>query len=116
MGSENRSTVDWETASRCPICGEPGREVKVIQIPYRLGARGHILMCDNIERCRWGEEKLRWIVQVNANGTIPVRQAGEKQYPKLPPINEEQFMDNLNQQLDAEVKEHTEVRNPRSGM
>lgn len=107
------ATTDWETASRCPKCDTPGTEVKQVPIPYRVGAIGHIMICPNNERCRWGEEKIRWIVQVNPNGTIPVQEPGPKQYPKLPSITDDDLDQRLKAIEEAPLK-GGEVANPYS--
>ena len=104
-------TVTWKEASLCPKCETQGVEVKTIPIPYRVGARGHIMICPNIERCNWGKEKIRWIIQVNPNGTIPVQQPGPKQYPDLPKITEEDLERRLKDIEDAPLQ-GGEVNNP----
>lgn len=105
------ATTDWETASRCPRCDTQGTEVKTIPIPYRVGARGHIMICPDTDRCEWGKEKIRWIIQVNPNGTIPINEPGPKQYPKLPPISDADLERQLKDIEDAPVNKG-EIRNP----
>lgn len=105
------ATTTWETASKCPKCETQGVEVKVIPIPYRVGAQGHIMVCPNTERCRWAEEKIRWIVQVNPNGTIPIQEPGPKQYPKLPSISDDDLQQRLKDIEQGPLK-GGEVQNP----
>ena len=69
------------------------------------------MVCPNTERCRWGEEKIRWIIQVNPNGTIPVQEPGPKQYPKLPPITEDDLERRLKDIENAPLR-GGEIANP----
>jgi hypothetical protein len=104
-------TASWAEASLCPKCKTQGREVKVIDIPYRLGAKGHVLTCPNKERCNWGEEGIRWIVQVNPNGSIPVYEAGPKNYPALPKLSDEAVERQL-QEIENAPLRGGEIKNP----
>jgi hypothetical protein len=108
------ATVTWEEASKCPRCESPGREVKTVPIPYRVGAEGHILVCTNRDRCSWGQDGTRWLVQVNPNGTIPVNEPGPKSFPAIPKISDEDLERRL-RDLENEPKRGGEIRNPWSG-
>lgn len=56
-----------EEAGRCPKCKEPGRHEGDRQLESAR-AKLKVFRCENA-RCKWHGET--WIVQVNANGTIP---------------------------------------------
>jgi hypothetical protein len=68
----------FEEASRCPTCGEPGKALQVTNA-NNYGDRLHHFQCDNANRCR--HYQTGWVVQVSADGSIPTRQAGPKQFP-----------------------------------
>lgn len=83
------STASWEEASRCYKCGEPGHEIGKTSHPSRRGSVIHTLRCDN-ERCRDYDEQLlslrwSWIIQVDEDGTIPVREPGVKEFAAQAP-------------------------------
>jgi hypothetical protein len=65
-------------------------------------------MCEN-KQCRWFGTT--WIVQVDKDGSIPIREQGAKQFPKLPEISEEKFQEQLDRQLKLETKAGAEIRN-----
>jgi hypothetical protein len=73
-------STTWEDAKRCPKCGNPGNDSVVT--PLGNGSKIHTIYCEN-PTCRWYETS--WIVQVMADGSIPVRKPGEKDYPELSP-------------------------------
>jgi hypothetical protein len=66
----------FEEAKRCPKCGNPGQEKLVT--PQRDGSRVHNFTCVT-ELCRWYDTG--WVVQVMADGSIPIRQPGVKDHP-----------------------------------
>lgn len=69
-----------ETARRCPKCKMPGEPVSVVPVPSKPGDKVHTMMCRN-DRCTWFNTG--WIYQVKADGTIPVRRPGPKQFEPL---------------------------------
>lgn len=73
------SDTTLEEARRCPRCKEPGRLLTVM--PPREGpGKVNVYVCENT-RCV--SEDGRWIVQILPDGTIPVRQKGEKEFPEM---------------------------------
>jgi hypothetical protein len=66
-----------EEASKCPRCGAQGFNASMSQ--GRRGSKVYTYTCQN-DTCSW--YKTGWVVQVNADGTIPERQAGPKEHPK----------------------------------
>lgn len=76
--------ANLDDALHCPKCKQPGNPVASHN---STGAKGqpvvvHSVKCEN-ERCRWYDTT--WIVQVNPDGTVPERKAGEKEFPALLP-------------------------------
>jgi len=70
----------FEHARRCPRCESPGVEGASRPGPHRSVM--HTFHCHN-ERCRWYTTS--WVVQVNADGSIPPPDAYRpKQFPVLP--------------------------------
>lgn len=67
-----------EEASRCPKCSEPGDHVN--STPATKGAVVRNYYCRNA-RCNWFNTS--WIVQVNADGSVPERKSGEKDFAPL---------------------------------
>ncbi len=67
-----------EDATRCPKCQTTGREVKKSSGPKE--SKIYVFHCPN-DKCRWFNTG--WTVQVNANGSIPERVKGEKEFPAL---------------------------------
>jgi hypothetical protein len=80
LSSPARPTVDWETASRCPICGTQMAVKNQRRPALNITSTVYELECRNINRCRWAEEKATKIVQILADGTIPVMLPGPKVY------------------------------------
>lgn len=75
----------YEEAKRCPKCETPGQEVAVK--PGRRGSKIHTFRCPN-HRCQWYNTD--YIVQVNADGTIPDPDAYRpKNFPALPHRSDE---------------------------
>ena len=77
----------WEESKRCPICDRPGEEVatnlpghKITNQPDRAGGKVYTFKCIT-EMCRWFDTT--WIVQVRADGTIPMRAPGDKQFAPI---------------------------------
>lgn len=70
----------YEEAKRCPRCSQPG-----VDVSNRIGPRGvriHTIICKN-QRCKWYDTN--YIIQVNADGTIPDPILERpKSYPELP--------------------------------
>lgn len=83
-----RPTVDWETASRCPRCEVQMTAIEQKRSPFNLTATIHILECRN-DRCVWGRERMRKMVEIMADGTIPVMLPGPKTYD-VPLLTKEQ--------------------------
>ena len=67
-----------EDAIRCPKCQENGKEVK--RTPGPKGSRIYVFHCQK-ETCKWFGTG--WTVQVKADGTVPERQKGPKQFEQL---------------------------------
>lgn len=98
--SPARPTVDWETASRCPRCNEPMATVHSFRPALNLSATLYVLECRNANRCPWGEVRGRKIVEVMADGTIPVMLPGPKTYnaEHLSPEQQSKIDEFFNQQ------------------
>lgn len=82
------TTASWDQASRCYKCGEPGVVIGETNHPSRPGSKIKTLRCDN-ERCRDYDANIKslrwsWIVQVDSDGNIPVREAGAKEFNTSP--------------------------------
>lgn len=70
----------YEEAKRCPKCEQPGQEIGTK--PMRGGGHIKTIICHN-SRCNWHDTT--WIVQVNADGSIPEPTLDrEKSFPKIP--------------------------------
>lgn len=70
----------FEQARRCPRCESPGVEGPSRQGPHRSVM--YTFHCHN-DRCRWYTTS--WVVQVNADGSIPPPDAYRlKQFPSVP--------------------------------
>ena len=115
-----KGQVDYETATHCPKCGMPGEVASRVPAPNarRRGTQVHYVYCRN-EVCSWFNTN--WIVQVNEDGSIPLRaDQGEKVYPGLPgglsaADEERRAVESLARQLQAETQAGgAEIRNPRS--
>lgn len=101
----------WEEASRCPRCGQPGEDTKQqvvrnVRMP-RGGQRPtmHQLTCRN-ELCLW--YNTHWMVQVNADGSIPKENYNRLQDPIYPRVKrdqrrKEQVLDNIRRQIHIET-------------
>lgn len=72
-----------EEAERCPKCKVTGEHRN--STPGKNGATVRSYYCMN-SRCSWFETA--WIVQVNADGSIPERSAGAKDFAALTPGQE----------------------------
>ncbi len=75
------ATVEWEEAIRCPKCDTPGRDTGYLLGPG--GVKTHSIVCVN-ERCVWFDTN--WAIQVQSDGTIPVREDAERQPKVFPKI------------------------------
>lgn len=89
----NTDTVSMlEEASACPICKQPGKEVRRDRQRTPTGKMATILTinCEN-ERCRWNGTG--WVVQLNDDGSIPVRnpnkKGGDREFEEMSPIFKE---------------------------
>lgn len=108
-------TVDYETATRCPRCDIPGQVVS--KLPATSGRPGtvvHVVFCRN-QACVWCDSS--WIVQVNRDGTIPVRASGGvKSFPDLPQTGDPtaRAIATVARQLRAETEVGSEIANPNS--
>jgi hypothetical protein len=110
------ATATWEQASRCPGCGEQGSEI--LSSPTRGGGQIKTLVCMN-ERCKYWEpaymvgqkgKGFRWIVQVDVDGTIPVRDAkGPKQF-ELPGWAKKQATRDIDEAEQIEKSGEGEIR------
>ena len=56
----------YEEATRCPKCEEPGNARS--KVPQGGGTTLHTVYCENT-RCEWFNTP--WLVQVNADGSVP---------------------------------------------
>lgn len=65
-----------EEARRCPRCEQPSALQKKMR-GKTPGQEVEIRICEN-ERCKWFDTT--WLVTINADGTIPVRQPGPKEF------------------------------------
>jgi hypothetical protein len=75
------ATVSYEDACKCPKCENPMVEISSTPAPTERGAQIKTLECQT-ELCRWyGERKL---VQINKDGTVPVREASKEFKPYTP--------------------------------
>jgi hypothetical protein len=88
-----------EEARSCPICGEYG-ELQTTTPGPRFGSKVNIYLCMN-ELCRW--YNTGWVVQINADGSIPNRKKGMKDFPDLKMPDD--AMKNYFDRLIAEDKE-----------
>jgi hypothetical protein len=94
----------------------PGEVVSKNPSTEKRGVVIHMIYC-RTEGCRWQDTS--WIVQVNADGSIPPpidhsKRPDTKNYPKLrgPDSEEERVLNAIQRQIDAETKPGAEVRNP----
>lgn len=67
-----------EDAKHCPKCDQPG--TVVYQQVRPKGGKAFTYHCVNA-LCKWFQTG--WVVQVNADGSIPDRTAGPKQFEQL---------------------------------
>jgi len=75
----------FEEARRCPRCELPGKEVGTVKGPR--GSSIRTIMCEN-NRCSWNATT--WVVQVNADGSIPPPVTSRpKNFPTLPERSDE---------------------------
>src|SRR5689334_17122459 len=74
----------YEEAKRCPKCETPGQETS--QRPRPDGSKLVTIFCRN-ERCSWCNTP--WVVQVNADGSIPEATTNrEKSFPQVPDLTD----------------------------
>jgi len=97
-----------EEARRCPHCKQPGAPQGTRPLGNRDG-HIHIFACMNT-RCRWGPQPgddrgETWLVQQLADGTIPERHKGEKDFPSLSPDQKSMAQRTLEQiRIEEEVE------------
>lgn len=105
-----RLTVDWETASRCPTCDVPmATERGPFSLQNNLTAKGYYLKCRN-SRCRQFDLP-PFFIEVLANGTVPVRMPGPKEYDIQQLTTEQQEqLDEYHRQLYQITLDKREVR------
>lgn len=89
-----------EEARRCFKCNAPGELTKTLPGPrgrYKI----HVYTCKN-ERCQKCNEVIR-IVQVNADGSIPTRGKGQKEFPNPDRMNSlgKSYLDYLNSEIEG---------------
>jgi hypothetical protein len=86
-----------ELAKRCPDCKEPGDFQQELPGPRRSKVK--VYVCRN-DRCKTKGET--WIVQINADGTIPVRKQGPKEYPNSKRMEQlgKSYVDYLKHEVD----------------
>lgn len=107
----------FEEARDCPKCGRPGEDTaqaRVFSQNRQEMVTVHTIYC-RTPLCPW--ENTCWVVQVNADGSLPQPGAnlGDKQYPKLSPESETRVREALEEQLRRETEPGTELRNPYGG-
>src|SRR5688500_8316914 len=96
-----------EEASRCPKCERPGKPAGNKRMPN--GSKVFSFLCET-ELCRW--YNTGWVVQVMADGSIPIRSAGQKDYPSRP--YDERRAQAVIDQIQREAQ-RGEVPNPLAG-
>lgn len=109
-------TSTYEEAKRCPKCDKPGEVTRDIPAGRGLppGTRVHEITC-RTPLCPW--ENTPWMVQVNADGSIPPPQdhsKTQKVYVGFEGHDElaRKLVDNLQKQYDAEQHKGAEIKNP----
>jgi hypothetical protein len=72
----------FEEASRCPKCNQPGQVSAQGKVLRHGAGELKTVYCRN-SRCEWLDTS--WIVQINADGTIPEPTLDrDKSFPTLP--------------------------------
>lgn len=94
-------TVTIDEAKCCPRCSQAGEQTAVSSGPR--GSRIYNFACRN-PICRW--YNTGWIVQVKADGTIPIREPGEKEFGPMPNFdsNKERVEEMIQRQVEEETK------------
>lgn len=105
-------TTTYEEAKLCPRCGMPGEEVSQVPSPKRSIV--HVIYCRNSE-CKWFNTS--WLVQVNADGSIPTAEhqlTERKKFPALPSheAGAERIMEALRLDKEAQTRKGAELRRP----
>lgn len=78
----NTSTLPiYEEAKLCPRCKQPGELAQTVKNQPRPGAKVEVYECKS-ELCIGFRD--RWLVQINADGTIPIRTQGPKEFEVAP--------------------------------
>lgn len=96
----------YEEAKRCPRCEEPGQVIGQTHGPR--GSQIHQIQCRN-SRCKWFNTA--YVVQVNADGTIPDPvENRRKDFPALPNRNQEQVDQAMQRLLDQTLSGKGETR------
>jgi len=96
-----------EEAVRCPKCSMPGRLTSSQAVTSGRGRGGqvHVYTCAT-ERCQWFGTG--WTVQVMADGSIPERVQGPKEYPAMTP-NEKAAAQRYLEDIDGKDLRDTEL-------
>lgn len=68
----------FEKAKRCPRCSNPGEVVSIH--PTDRGGKVHVIFC-RTAGCKWQDTS--WLVEINRDGSIPVRSPGDKEFTEL---------------------------------
>lgn len=89
-----------EKARRCFKCGEPGELTQTLPGPkgrYKV----QVYTCKN-ERCKIYDQTIR-TVQVNRDGSIPVRPKGAKEFPNPDRMNQlgASYLEYLQHEVDS---------------
>ena len=83
----------FEEARRCPKCSSPGEEQKNEIRSGPNGSKIHVMRCMN-ERCSWFDTD--WIVQVNSDGMVPIREGSQqKTFPPIPGMTTEKAREQI---------------------
>lgn len=72
------ATTTMEEARKCPRCGKYGKPAGTT--PGPRGSKVHQFECKT-EGCKW--EDTKWIVQVNRDGSVPIRGEDDKEFQPL---------------------------------
>lgn len=110
----------WEEASRCPKCGKPGEERRVMDAPpatrLPLGTKIHFIYCVT-ELCPWYNTP--WQVQTNPDGSVPPPTNHRGQPKVWDGLQSKEgddiiknVIDNLRRQKQQQTEDHAEIRNP----
>jgi hypothetical protein len=106
----------FEDAKRCPECSEPGFDKKQEPAFDGKGSMLHHIYCMN-NRCSWYDTP--WLVQVNADGSIPPPRDHSGSTPEYRGFEGHdeaavRLLAELNRlnELSTQKDQHGEIRNP----